>query len=92
MSLQYHQSADYSTKFRQQQFPRRPFEETVILKQQQSVHKCNFDNISFSTFTSIVKANHWVVFTAPFSARRHTVNFLGCAAVKQTWAVWFGPT
>jgi len=79
-------------KFRQQQFPIRPYEATVILKQQKSVHKCNFDNTSFSTFTSILKANHWIAFMAPFNARGHTANFLGSTVVKQTWAVWFGPT
>jgi hypothetical protein len=78
-------------KFRQQQFPCRPYKATVILKQQQSVQKCNFDNMSFSTFISILKANHWFVFMAPFNAKGHTVNFLGCVAVKRTWAVWFGP-
>jgi hypothetical protein len=94
MRLQYQQCADYSMKFRQQQFPLRPFAATVILQQQQSVQKCNFDNMSFFPFTSILKAQHDVVsfFMAPFNARGHTVNFLDCAAVKQSWAVWFGPT
>lgn len=87
MRLQYQQCADYSMKFRQQQFPCRPYEATVILKQQQSVQKCNVDNMSFFTFTSILKANHCVVFMAPFNARGHTVKFLGCAVAKQTWAV-----
>jgi hypothetical protein len=69
MRLQYQQYVDYSMKFRQQQFPCRPFEATVILKQQQSVQKCNFDNMSFSTSTSIVKAKRWVIFMAPFNAK-----------------------
>ena len=92
MRLQYQQCADYWIKFRQQQFACSPYEATVVLKQQQSVRKCNVDNMSISTFTSILKANHWVVFMALFNARGHAANFLGYGVVKQTWAVWFGPT
>jgi hypothetical protein len=61
MRLQYQWCADYSMKFRQQQFPRRPLAATVILKQKQSAQKYNFDNMSFFTFTSILKAHHDVL-------------------------------